>query len=688
MEAGLQSGAPSRPERRLLGPAFVVLAVVLVLARARPLWSTYLDKLRAGHAPAVVAAAAALAVALGVLLAIGLRRRPAAVVLGLATFAATTAVLSGNAAAAAVAALVLAATLSIGDLAVRALSGEKPGAGDLSSTFAAGFVTVGLVVLGLAEAGWLTAASLAAVLAAGAVALPRRLPGLARRCVGAVRLPRGSAPAGVESAWLAFVLLVLVAVWMGALCPDVSWDGLAYHLPEARAVAETGRILPERDLAPQSYLWRAHETYLSVAFFFGGERVARFLQLAVGLFAFGATLALARRVGGGGAGPLAALLVAAFPTAMLQLRATYADWPAAFLVAAAAAELAAARGGGGRLRLAAFLLGGAVATKVFAVLAAPALLVLAVRARPRPRALGAALLCAAAALGPWLAWSIRYGGSVAAPFGSSVLDAAGRLGRGEYFTHSPASGVAAAGTGRAERAARFVRLPYDLVFHSRRFEANGDGYNGVLVLAAAAGLAGWSARRLAVFSAVALSALLPWSQLYLPSVRYLFPLFPLYAVFAAEGLERLTGSFSGVAGRAAGGALLAAAAAFPVQAGSSGLEARVAFGRLSREAYLDDRLLSRPLWRQVRPDDRVLFLGENDRFHCPAAESWRDDYSPVAAWGADPAAWRRGVDALGITAILVREDRRPDAPARLEALGDRLVPLGRRGPAVLYRVGR
>jgi hypothetical protein len=683
MEAGLQSGASS-PERRLAGPALVILAVVLLLGWARPLWSAYLEKLRAGHAAGVVAGAAAAALVFGALLAVGLRFRPAAVGLGLAAFAAATLILSGNAAAAGAAALVLAATLSIGDLVVRALCGAWGGRADLSSTFAAGFVAVGLAVLGLAEAGWLSAVSLAAVLAAGALAVPRRLPDLARRCARAVRVPRGSAPPALESAWLAFVLLVIAAAWMGALCPDVSWDGLAYHLPEARAIAQTGRILPARDLAPQSYLWRAHESFLSTGFFYGGERVARLLQLAVGLWTFGATIALARRIGGGGSGPLAALLLAAFPTAMLQLHATYVDWPAAFLVTAAAAELAT-----GRRTLAGFLFGGALATKIFAILAAPALLALALRRGGKPRALGAAVLAGALALGPWLAWSVRHGGTVAAPFGSSILDAAGRLRRGEFFTHSPASGAAASvPVPGPSRAARFVRLPYDLVFHSSRFEANGDGYNGVLVLAAAAGLAGWSARRLAVFSAVTLAALLPWSQLYLPSVRFLFPLLPLYAVFVAEGLGRLTRAFAGGPGRAAGAALLAAAAAFPVQAGSSGLEARVAFGRLSREAYLDAVLPAHPLWREVRPDDRVLFVGENDRFHCPAAEAWRDDFAPVAAWAADPAAWRRGIDDLEITAIVMREDRRPAAPGRLEALGLPLVPVARRGPAVLLRVRR
>jgi hypothetical protein len=693
MEAGLQSGAFSRPERRLAGPALVVLAVVLLLARARPLWSAYLDKLRAGHPAGVVAGAAIAALFLGVLLAMGLRFRPAAVGLGLAAFAAATLILSGNAAAGCAAILVVSATLSIGDLVVRALRRGSGGRDDLSSTFAAGFVAVGLAVLGLAEAGWLSAVSLAAVLAAGALALPRRLPDLARRCARAVRVPRGSAPPGLESAWLAFVLLVIAAAWMGALCPEVSWDGLAYHLPEARAIAQTGRILPARDLAPQSYLWRAHESFLSLGFFYGGERVARLLQLAVGLFAFGATVALARRIGGGGSGPLAALLLAAFPTAMLQLHAAYVDWPAAFLVTAAAAELAAGfeeEGRGGRLRVAGFLFGGAVAAKIFAFLAAPALLVLALRRREgRPRALAAFVLAGALALVPWMLWSVRHGGTVAAPFGSSVFDAAGRLQRGEFFTRSPASGAASpAAVPWSTRAVRFVRLPYDLVFHSSRFEANGDGYNGVLVLAAAAGLAGWSARRLAVFSAVALAALLPWSQLYLPSVRFLFPLFPLYAVFVAEGLERLTQASAGGWGRAAGVALLAAAAAFPVQAGSSGLEARVAFGRLSREAYLDEVLPAHPLWGRVRAADRVLFLGENDRFHSPAAEDWRDDFAPAAGWGADPDAWRRGLDELGITAILVREDRRPGAPASLEALGLPLVPVARRGPALLLRVRR
>ncbi len=687
MEAGLQQSGPTRAGSRP-GSILVVAAVLLLLWRALPLLRAYRDKLTALHATSTLALAAAGALCALAVLAVGLRLRPRlAAGIGLLLAAAMT-VASGNAAAFGVAAVLLTATFVVGDLVSRLLTGVEPAAGGLASAFAAGCVALGLVVLLLGEAGILSARSLAAVLVAIALARARRLGVLAGLARAGCRLPWGDGPAWIEAAWLAFAALALFAAWVGALSPDVSWDGLAYHLPEAREIAQLGRVAVRPDLMPHSLLWRNHDAYLALGFFYGGERVVRLLQFGVGVAVFGAALALCRRLRFEGSAALAVLALAAFPPAMLQLRATYVDWPAALLVTAAAAELAAVRAGGGRLRLAGFLFGGAVATKVFALGALPALLILFVRARPRPslgQAAGA-LACAVVALAPWLAWSARHAGSVAAPYAASPAELVERVTSGHYFQTSPASGVAAPRRAPGARLRALATLPYDLVFHSSRFEGNGDGYNGILVLVLLVGLAGWDARRVALFCVAAVPWLVPWSLLYLPSIRYLFPVYPLYAVFCAEGLRRLTGRLAGAWGAAAGVALLGAAAAFPVQLGSSGVEWRVAAGRMSREQSLAARLPGYRLWPDVTARDRVLFIGENDRFHCPAEVAWSVEYLPVAAWGRDPAAWRAGLDALGVTYVLQRTDRRPAGlPVGLD---DRLERVGRDGAAVLYRVRR
>lgn len=679
MEAGLQAR-----RARGLGSALVVLSGLLLILRAAPLAHGYFLKLAARHPPSVLGAAAAAALGGFFLLWLGLWKRPGPTTAILAGIAVVLVMLSGNLTAVGAAAAILLATLVLGDAVARLLRGSEAGGGDLSAVFAAGFVAAGLLVLLLAEAGLLDRLSLLVVLAAIAAVRRRRIPALLRLVRDSLRLPRGDAPPALETAWLAFAALMLLAVWAGVQGPEVSWDGLAYHLPEARDIAATGRVAPLPDLAPQSLLWRNHDAYLSLGFFFGGERVVRFLQFAVGLAVFGAALALARRVGGGGASALVVLALAAFPTAMLQLRSAYVDWPAALLVTAAAAELAGSRGEPGRMRLAGFLFGGAVATKIFAVFALPALAILAWRARPRLGLAISAAGCALLALAPWVAWSERRTGSSLEPYASSPRELVARMSGGHYFTTSPASGVAHPDRDGGRTLASLPRLPYDLVFHSSRFEANGDGYNGILILLLLVGLAGFRARAIGLFLVATLPFLIPWSLLYLPSVRFLFPVYPLYAVFAAEGMRRLTRRFEGVPGIVAGVTLLAAAAAFPVQLGSGGFEWRTALGRLSREGSLKAQLPAYPLWKHLGPEDRVVFLGENDRFHCPAAAAWRAEFLPVSSWGRDARIWRRELERLGITHILYRQDR-TDASALLEGLDGELETVDRNGPAVLLR---
>ena len=669
------------------GPVLIAAAAVSLLARAAPLAWAYGVKLRGLHSAGALAIGAAAGLAAFGALTLALRRAPRAAAAALAGIALVMALLAGNGAALAEAAGLLAATLLLGDLVSRMLLGFEPEAEDLPAVLAAGLVAAGLLVLSLAAAGLLSGGTLAVVALSLLAARARRLPRLARSLAEALRLPRGDAPALLEAGWLAFAALVLLACWAAAQAPDASWDALSYHLPEARDIALTGRVEALADLAPQSLLWHNHEAYLALGFFAGGERVVQLLQFAIGLSVFGAALALARRLRAAGAAPLLVLALAAFPTAMLQLHSAYVDWPAALLVTAAAAQLAArARAapntdGHAHARLAGFLLGGAAVTKVFALFALPALALLARRARLPGRSLAAALACAAVPLLPWLLWSHAHAGSVFAPYADSPGQLWERAAAGHFFTVSPASGEGRAGLEPGAAAARILRLPYDVVFHSSRFEGNGDGYNGVLALLLLLGVAGWGAAGIRRFLVAALPFLIPWSLLYLPSIRFLLPVYPLYAVFTAEGLRRLAGRFAGASGVAAGVAVLAAAAAFPVQLGSSGDEWRVALGRETRPEFLAARLPAWPLWRGVGPGDRLLFVGEYDRFHCPCAEAWRSNFRPPAAWNDEPA-WTRGLAELRITHVLWRSDRAPELPPGFPL--DRWAPVARNGPATLY----
>jgi hypothetical protein len=684
MDAGLHGRTPSRA-----GSALVVLAAGLLLLRAFPLARAYAAKLSARVEPGALAAIACGALVLLALAALAIRQRPRVAAAALGTLALTMVALSGNLPAALSELAIFAATGLAGDTVFRALAGEEAGSGDLHAVLACGLAAVGTAVLVLGEAGGLSRIALGALAAVLLVLRRRRLRALGALARHAVRAPRGDAPPALESVWLALSALLLLAVWAGVQTPDLSWDALAYHLPEARDIAVSGHVRALADLHPQTLLWRGHDAYLAVGFLFGNERVVQFLQCATGLLVFGAALALARRIGAAGSSALVVLALAAFPTAMLQLRAAYVDWPAALLVTAAAAQIAARPGSTGRLRVAGFLFGGAVAAKVFAVFAAPALLLIFWSTRPAGsrRGLAGSAACALLPLAPWLVWSHLHAGSVFAPYAASPGELFERVSRGHYFTRSPASGEARP----APKASSLLRLPYDLVYHSSRFEANGDGYNGLLVLLLLVGLAGWDARRVALFAAAALPFLVPWSLLYLPSIRFLFPVYPLYAVFTAEGLSRLTARFAGKPGLAAGAAVLATAAAFPAQIGSSGLEWKIAFGRVSREEALAARLPSLDLFERLGPDDRVVFVGENDRFHCPAGAVYRAEFLPVASWGADPEAWRRGLGELGITAVVWRSDRASpesagDGVGILERLGDILEPVARSGPATLLRV--
>ena len=675
------SSRRAAPATGTLFSLLLVALAALILARSVPLAFAYGRKLLSLHSVAAIAFAVVAAAAALLLLAAAILRRRRVAALTCAAIALLLLLASGNFFAGLSAAAILATTFLAGDALFRVLSGREAADGDLSSVFAAGVVTLGLAPLALGPLGLWRSSGLVAGAVLLALVRRRRVASLGRLLRGVLRLPAGEAPPSVEALWLAATALFLAAAWVGALSPETSWDGLAYHLPEARDAALTGRVEPLFDLAPQTFFWHNEETYLSLGFLFGGERVVRLLHFAVGLGGFGAVLALARRVGAIASGPLALLALAAFPTAILQLHATYVDWAAAFLVAAAAAETAAARQEPRRLWLAGFLFGGAVATKVFALLAAPALLILlARRGGLSPRRLAPVAAGCLLALAGWLAWSQSREGFFLAPYRSFSQVVPSFSGEKSPSEHARAP----LPIRHVPTIAGFLELPYDLTFHSHRFEQNGDGYDGMLPLLAVPGVAGWGLARLALFLAASLPVVVPWYRLYDPSVRYLIPLYPLYALFAAHGLTRATGRFSGRAGLAAGLMIAATALSFPVQFGSSGIEWKVAMGVLSREKALEEKLDSYPLWKLVRPEDRVVFLGEYDRFHCPARWTLRNTYRPVNQWGYDPDLWRKGLLELRVTHIMANPS--PPHDGLLDSLKDTVALVERSRSAALYRV--
>jgi hypothetical protein len=150
-------------------------------------------------------------------------------------------------------------------------------------------------------------------------------------------------------------------------------------------------------------------------------------------------------------------------------------------------------------------------------------------------------------------------------------------------------------------------------------------------------------------------------------------------------LRRATRDFAGRFGNLAGCSLAIAAIALPVQFGSSGLEWKVAVGALSWEQEIAARLPEYPLFRHLTPEDRVVLLGEHDRYHCPAEIAYRSGWYPVNRWGNEAVTWRRELTRYRITHLFVR-DEAYDRVSLIQALRDRLELIERRGPATLYRV--
>jgi hypothetical protein len=599
-------------------------------------------------AAALVLAAAALAG----------RRRPALVILPVSFAASVLLVLSGNLFAFVGACGILGIAFLLGDAISEALRGKPPELEDWGSSLAAGAAVFGLTVLILGEAGVLARPGAAGVALAIGMLRWRRAYSIAGQIRERVLSRAGQAPAELlETLWITIGFATLAAKAFKILGPDVGWDALAYHLPEARGIAMHVRVAMAADLFPYSVVWHNHETFLGLGFLLPpGERVVRFLTFGLGLAGVGASVALARRVGKAAPASLVLLLLVGFPVVLRQFQTASTDWATATLVACSAAELAGCRQDPGRARLAAVLLGAAIVTKPYALVAVPALAVLYFRRRgARPGELFALSALAFAPVVLWMAWSFRHLGTPVSPLDASgasveILPDGGIRRTAERLPPPPPDLL---GPGRPHLGFwKLLQLPYDLAFRWDRVGNPREGNLGSgLALLVALGVLGWRRGPISIFLFVTLATLAIWLSLPELSIRYLLPVYPLYSVFAAVGLAQGSDRFSGAPATAAGVSLVLVLLALPTQFAIKNDEVRASLGLLTADQVRAREVPGFELWRLVSKEDRLVLVGVYDRLHCPAELAYRTRFLPVARWGDGAGEWRRELKRYGITAV-------------------------------------
>ncbi|HEX7254010.1 MAG TPA: hypothetical protein VF376_14100, partial [Thermoanaerobaculia bacterium] len=271
----------------------LVFLTLLILVRGAPIVALYADRFRAARSGAAIAVWVMALIALVCLLTLGIWRRPRATALAAGLAALALLVTSRNMVAFLIAATLLGLTLLTGDWVSRLFRGREAREDELAISVAAGSVTLGGALLLLGEAGLVRPACLILIALILVLARMRRIPQLWSLSRTAARHLLDGRRSLVHALWLTIVVLVIGADFLGSLRPDVSFDGLAYHLPEIRDFAQQGRVEPlaNNDL---TLLWRNYETFLGMGYLAGGDQVVRLLHFFVALATFGSAVALAR----------------------------------------------------------------------------------------------------------------------------------------------------------------------------------------------------------------------------------------------------------------------------------------------------------------------------------------------------------------------------------------------------------
>lgn len=332
---------------------------------------------------------------------------------------------------------------------------------------------------------------------------------------------------------LAWVLAALAAILPMALLasyPPTAFDATMYHLPFARAFAESGGMpfLPDLrfPVFPQ-----ANEILFAAVMLFGGDVAAHGVQLFATLLIVGLLIAWGRGAWSPAAGWLAAAVFLGNPVVVHLAASAYIEPGLALFITAGIFALDRWRRGGGRgwLVLAAAFTATAADVKYlglfFLTVAGLVVIVVGGRSRPAAARVRDTLLfsgVAAAFLAPWYLRIYIHTGNPLFPylprlFGSSVWTA----------KMSPDPGEMGFG-----QLVRLVRLPWDLVFE--RKSSGGQPPFSPVYLAAlpllAAGAVRDSRVRFPLLIAGAFG--LVWTRLP-PDSRYLVTVLPLASLAVA-----------------------------------------------------------------------------------------------------------------------------------------------------------
>lgn len=445
-------------------------------------------------------------------------------------------------------------------LARLGLAGDDPLERSLLA-IAAGIIFAGWVYLALAGLHVLYPVALWAAAAAFALSGRRHLAMAGRSAVRWVRPSRAAEPPRLAVRFALIVggyLALLLLVW--AFSPEVNFDALSYHLMTVREYFAAHGVV--RPFAIPGYMAHMGEGIYGFARGLGGEGTPKIVSAAMlGLTALAAA-ALGRRLANPEAGIWAALLLMSTPLVFWLGTTAGVDLYVGFFLAASLLALFRARDEHrpAEVALAAAFGGAAVAAKMTALFAAPALAIAAVidlaRAR-RARWIAVAVAAALVAALPWYVSNFVFTGTPIYPMPSPLFPGKGDPAANAWFSIF--------GFGNSWRAA--LALPFHLIFRSRRFgEAVPGGGVGaaalLLPLAAAAAVAGRGRERIAGFALLAFG-IGWWETAHL--ARYLVPTFAIFIPLALAAIPWSAARPRRIAGAAIAVLIVAQALVVPVE---------------------------------------------------------------------------------------------------------------------------